>query len=429
MDVPTRGLTFAVLASTLLLSACATKTSVTPLTSSAGGYSLYYIDAQSLADRINVVDAGNGRHERTMPIGTPSPDWSRLFAVSYDSSRTILRAVDTRTGAVMHQVSMEGSFALPFATAPGPTGGLSPNGNWLVLEGQVIQNQTSFVLMNTSFTQHPRRISLTGSFSFDAISNDGQRLYLIESLAAAQPGHYRVRMYDLAAGSLDPRVIIDKREFETASMTGTRLSGIFSPDGAWQYSLYVNEGKSAFIHALNLDATYALCIDLPGGGDQYQQSMWSLAATADGTVVYAVNPVLGEVGVVDMSSSGPPGDLSRVANFAPLSAVSQVGSLPVTEAEAKGIQIGSAALSLDERTLFATGFNGTVALDPSSLKVRRQILNGAYESVVLSQDARWLFASSWDGPGVLRISPDTGASVKILKTDTAWTLVRAEPNT
>jgi hypothetical protein len=424
--MPTRKLTFAVLASAFLLNACAGKTSAVPLTSSAGGYSLYYVDAQSSADLINVVDAGNGRRERTLPIGTPSPDWSRLFAVSYDGSRTILRAVDTKTAAVAHQVSVDGSFALPFATAIGTTGGLSPNGDWLVLEGQVIQNQTSFVLVNTAFTQHPRRISLTGSFSFDAVSDDGQRLFLIESLAAIQPGRYRVRMYDLAAGALDPRVIIDKREFETASMTGTRLSGIFSPDGVWQYSLYVNGSKGAFIHALNLDSAFAWCIDLPGGGDQYQQSMWSLAATADGSAVYAVNPVLGKVGVVDVNSNGPAEDLSRVAGFAPLVAQSRVGLLPVTEADAKGIQIGSAALSLDQRTLFATGFNGTVALDPSSLQVRRQILNGAFESVVLSQDARWLFASSWDGPGILRISPVTGASLAILKTDTAWMLIRAE---
>jgi hypothetical protein len=428
MDLPTRRLTFAVMASTLLLSACAARTSVTPLTSSPVGYSLYYIDAQSLANRINVVDTGSGRLVRTLPLGTPSPDWSRLFAVSYDSSRTILRAVDTKTAAVIHQVSLAGSFALPLATAIGPTGGLSPNGDWLVLEGQVVQNQTSFVLMNTSFTQHPRRISLTGSFSFDAISNDGQRLYLIESLAAAQPGHYRVRVYHLAAGSLDPRVIIDKREIETGSMTGTRISGIFSPDGAWQYSLYVNESKGAFIHALNLDSTVAWCIDLPAPqADQYLQTMWSLAIKPDGGALFAVNPDLASAARIDIGPDGPAADVSQVTSLKLVSAAPATPGF-FTDALAKEIQMGSAALSRDGRTLFATTFDETVAINLATPTSQRRILDGAgVESVVMSQDGAWLFASSWDGPSVLRISPTTGTAVKILKTDTAWMLVRAEP--
>ncbi len=428
--MPTRRLGFAALALTLLLSACAAKASIAPLTSSAAGYSLYYIDAQSHADRIKVVDAGSGHLQRILPTGTPSSDWSKLFAVSYEGSRTILQAIDTKTAAVIHQLSIDGSFALPSSTNIGPSGGLSPNGDWLVLQTQPSQNVTNFVLVNTSFNQHPRRISLTGSFSFDAISNDGQRLYLIESLAATQPGHYRVRLYDLVAGSLDPTIIIDKREIETASMTGTRISGIFSPDGGWQYSVYVNEKKGAFIHALNLDGKFAWCIDLPAGGDLYQQSMWSLAVKADGSAVYAVNPVLGSVGVVDVSSSGPNPDLSRLGSFTPLSGLSPADSSPVVAALAKGIPIGSAALSRDEKTLFATGFSGTIAIDPSSLRLRRPILSDAgIESVVMSQDLSWFFASSWDGDGprVLRISPDSGASSTILKTDTAWMLVRAEP--
>jgi len=423
VDLPARRLGFAAL--TILLSACWASAGITPLTSSAAGYSLYYIDTQSAANRIEAVDAGSGRLERTMPIGTPSRDWSRLYAITYDGSRTILQAIDLKTAAVVHQLSIDGRFALPSSTGTGPSEGLSPNGRWLVLQGQANRTETTFDLVNTDFAQHPRPISLSGSFSFDAISNDGQRLYLIESLAATQPGHYRVRMYDLVAGSLDPAIIIDKREIETASMTGTRISGIFSPDGGWQYSVYVNEKTGAFIHALNLEGKFAWCIDLPAGGDRYQQSMWSLVAKADGSAVYAVNPVLGQIGVVNVGTAGPAPGLSRVASYAPVSgSVANSGSL--IDAVAKGMQIGSAALSRDERTLFATGFSGTVAIDASSLTLgRRLISDPGIESVVMSQDGAWLFASSWNGPNVLRISPETGRSTTILKTATAWTLVRA----
>ena len=411
--------------SAALLAGCAKGTGVTPLTRAAAGYSLYYLDAQVGNGPIQVVDAATGRHERTLPVGTPSPDWQRLYAVTYDNDRTVLRAVDAHTAALVHQISFAGAFALP-ATATGATGGLSPNGEWLVLESHAALNQTSFMILNTSFTQRPLRVVLNGPFSFDAISNDGDRLYLIESLAAFQPGHYRVRLYDIGAGSLDPHVIVDKREIGSASMTGTRISGVFAPDGGWQYSLYMNERKGAFIHALNLDASFAWCIDLPPGGDQSKQMMWSLAITPDGRSLYAVNPTLGKVARIDIGPQGPDNAVSQTNSFARVSAAASSGF--VTDVEAKEIQMGSAALSRDGRTLFATAFDGTVAIDLSSLRLQRRVLDGAgIESVVMSQDAAWIFASSWDGPTVLRIVPSTGMATTILKTDTAWTLLRAEP--
>lgn len=425
----TRRLVLAASLSMMLLTGCAaTTTGATPLTSAGSGYSLYYIDAQVGNGPIHVVDAATGRSERTLPVGTPSPDWSRLYAVSYDAGRTILRAVDTRTADVTHQVSFDGGFALPAASSTGATGGLSPNGRWLVLQSQVLKNQTSFMLVNTSFLQRPRRVSLSGSFSFDAISNNGQRLYVIESLAASQPGHYRVRLYDVGAGAVDPMVVIDKREIQSGSMTGTRISGIFAPDGGWQYSLYVNESKGAFIHALNLDSTFAWCIDLPEAqGDQYLQTMWSLAVKPDGSVLYAVNPTLGTVAQIDVGPNGPAADVSRVSSLKLVSAAPATSGF-FTDALAKEIQMGSAALSRDGGTLFATTFDGTVAIDLRSPTSQRRILDGAgVESVVMSQDGAWFFASSWDGPSVLRISTATGASEKILKTDSAWMLVHAEP--
>jgi DNA-binding beta-propeller fold protein YncE len=424
----TRRLVLAGSLSTLLLTGCASGAGVTPVTSAATGYSLYYIDAQVGNSPIHVIDAGTGRAERTLPVGTPSPDWSRLYAVSYDAGRTTLRAVDTRTADVIHQVSFDGGFALPAASSTGATGGLSPNGQWLVLQSQVEKNQTSFMLVNTSFWQRPRRVSLSGTFSFDAISNNGQRLFLIESLAATQPGHYRVRLYDVGAGALNPTVIIDKRELQSGSMTGTRLSGVFAPDGGWQYSLYVNENKGAFIHALNLDSTFAWCIDLPEPqGDQYLQTMWSLAIKPDGSALYAVNPSLARVARIDIGPDGPAPEVSQVSMLKLVSAAPATPGF-FTDALAKEIQMGSAALSRDGRTLFATTFDGTVVIDLRSPTSQRRILDGAnIESVVMSQDGAWFFASSWDGPSILRISPITGAALKILQTDTAWMLVRAEP--
>jgi outer membrane lipoprotein SlyB len=423
MMTTARALTAAAI-STVLLAGCATASGAAP-TTIKGGYRLYAVDTQVGNAPISVIDAATGHLERTLPVGTPSPDWSRLYVVSSVGSRTTLRAIDTHSANTLAQISFDGSFALPFGGASGETGGLSPNGQWLVAQSVGLRNETAFMLVPTAFTQRPRRISLSGDFSFDAVSNDGSRLYLIESLAASQAGHYRVRQYDVAAGALNPQVVVDKREIASASMTGTRISGVFSPDGRWQYSLYINQDKGPFIHALNLESPFAWCIDLPTGGGTYQQMMWSLAINPNGSALFAVNPTLGKIARVDISPDGPSSDVSQVSSFAP--GQTSLGSGFFSEAVAKGMQLGSSVLSRDGQTLIATSDLGTVAIEVAGLKLKHQLLaDPAIESVVMSDDGTALFASSWSGPALLQVNPTTGTRVKVLQTDSAWLLYRAE---
>lgn len=416
--------TLAAAISTVMLAGCATATAVTPATTAAG-YRLYAVDTQVGNAPISVIDSASGRLERTLPVGTPSPDWSRLYALSYSGSRSVLRAVDTHSGATTAQISFDGGFVLPFADASGKTGGLSPDGRWLVAQSVGLRNETAFTLVQTGFTQRPRRIVLTGDFTFDAISNDGNRLYLVESLAKSQPGHYRVRLYDVAAGELDPRIIVDKREPSSSSMTGTRISGVFAPNGGWQYSLYINQGKGAFIHALTLDGAFAWCIDLPSGGDSYQQMMWSLAIDRTGRALFATNPTLGKIARLDISADGPSNEISQVNSFNPVQA--SRGSGLFTEADAKGMQLGYSVLTRDGRRLIATGDLGTVAIAVDGLRLEQDLLpDPALESVMLSDDGIALFATSWRGPSLLRINPLTGARIKVVQTTSAMTLYRAE---
>lgn len=414
-------------AATLLLTACGTAQTGRQTNMAPAGYRLFVRDAEPRNTPIDLIDATSGRVERSLPVGTPSPDWSRLYTVSYDLKRTTLRAIDTHGGNLVAQISFDGGFVLPSVGASGLTGGLSPSGGWLVAQTSGIQNRTDFMLISTSFTERPRRISLPGDFAFDALSNDGQRLYLIESLAAIQPGHYRVRRYDVGAGALNPQVIVDKRELATASMTGTRISGVFAPDGGWQYSLYINEKKGPFIHALNLDQTFAWCVDLPAGGTRQEQMMWSLAMQKDGRALFAVNPTIGKVARIDVTSDGPSNEVSASSSFTPARLAFRAPGL-VTDAYAKGIQAGSAALTDNGRTLIATGDSGTVAIDVAhlTLNAKPSLTDPGIESVILSDDGAALYASSWDGPSILDVDPASGVTRDRLQTDHVWILYRAE---
>jgi len=420
------GLVAATAVASIALTGCGTNGVTTSAKTGQSGYRLFAVDMRREGAPISVLDAASGRVERSLPLGTPSPDWSRLYALTHDKRRTTVEAVDTHTGKVASQVSFDGWFDLPIASPTGQTGGLSPNGQWLVLQGSGEAKQTSFMLVATTFNRAPRRIVLPGDFSFDAVSNDGNRLFLIESLAAIQPGHYRVRRYDMPSGSLNPTIIVDKREIQTASMTGTRISGVSAPDGGWQYSLYINEKTGPFIHALSLDQTFAWCIDLPAGGTRQEQMMWSLAIQKDGRELFAVNPTLGKVARVDITADGPSNEVNYATSFSP-ARLSSIAQGFLMDAYAKGILMGSAALTNNDLTLIATADSGTVAIDVPHLTLTKQLLSDpAIESVVISDDGAALYASSWNGLALLEVDPLSGEQRDILHTDSAWMLYRAE---
>ena len=249
----------------------------------AGDYKLYEAASTSTSNNLSVIDSRSHSVELNMPLGTPSPDWTHLYTVQ----GTVVVDLDPRTGAVLHKLQLPGSYQLPSATSSGVPGGLSPNGHWLVLESfdqtpTSLPGASHLLVLDTTYATKPKRIDLNGYFTFDAVNNGGDRVYLIEYLSNTG---YQVRFYNLGASSgyLDPTVVFDKSDGSSA-MAGIRLSGVPSHDQHWLYSVYVRPDRSAFIHALNLEGPIAFCIDLPGSGyatnpDEFH---WSLAMSADG---------------------------------------------------------------------------------------------------------------------------------------------------
>lgn len=399
----------------MVLSGCAgLRTVSSPGPSSpATGYHLYAADG-SPASPLRLYEAGTGSVVRELPMGTPSPDWSRLYTVSTGPGQSTLTAIDTQTGAALRRMPIGARYRLPTANFRGDPGGLSPDGRWLVLQRQG-GGTSDFLVIDTSMNGAGREVSLRGDFTFDGISNDAGNLFLIESLAVTDPGRYRVRRYDLRAGALDPRIVIDKREAASAAMSGVRIAGVFSPDGGWQFSLYDSASTGAFIHALNLTGNFAWCIDLPGPkSDRAAQRQWGLAAAPDGRTLYAVNPALGLAAEIRLA--GGPLDLTRTASFPPLAGKT---TMP----------FGAAALSRDRRTLYASAGQGLVAIDVASLSLRDRILKDArVATLVSSPDGAWLYASSPDGPAVWQVDPLSGRSTESFSSSSALTLYGVQAN-
>jgi hypothetical protein len=358
----------------------------------AGDYKLYEANSSSLSQNVSVIDSRSHRVDLSLPLGTPSPDWTHLYTVGSGA----LVDLDPQTGASLHRMQLPGHFELPPATVTGVPGGLSQNGRWLVLESfdatsNGVRTATHLLVVDTSYAKAARQINLNGFFEFDAVSNDGQRIFLIEYLAGNQ---YHVRFYDFGAGRLDPNIVFDKSDGSSA-MAGVRLSGIPSHDGQWLYSVYVREDKSAFIHALNLDVPFALCLDLPGSGymanpDEFH---WSLAMNAAGTHLYAANGATGIVADLPIDN-GAPGQM-RAAKLND----SQTGGIfGVLDAQAKELGGNAAAVSPNGRTLVIAGKTGVLWVDTASLKTRdRQLAGWSVWSLAMSPDGTTLYVVDYAG--------------------------------
>jgi hypothetical protein len=349
------------------------------------GYRLYEAVSTRSGPAVDIVDSRTHTTLGVLPLGTPSADWKHYYAVR----RGVLEDLNPRSGTVLHSLPLDRPYDVPSVAINGLPGGLSQNGRWLVLQ---TPGQAHLLVVDTSFAQRPIAVDLEGSFIFDAISNDGGRLYLIHYLSA---NDYQIRFYYVTAGYLDPTVVIDKFD-PTEPMTGRRLATVASNDGLWQFTVYARANKGAFIHALLMDSPISLCLELPGSGWNSDRSVfrWSLALSPDGTRLFATNGALGLV--VEVAASG---------NQAP--AILRTQSIPKQPLEAAlEMSSGDAVISPDGHMLAMAGATGVEWVDTGTMRPTAHALpSWTVRSLGLSADGRSLFALK-DSGQIAELSPD-----------------------
>ena len=358
-------------ATLIVVGACGRVTNAAP----GGDYRLYEAAARQDAPIVAIIDTRARAASAQLPLGTPSPDWTHYYTVRSGS----LLDLDPATGAINARVGLPGDYLLPTATSTGIPGGLSQDGRWLVLQrfdrqAQNMPGISHFLVFEASVLSLMRSIDLDGNFQFDAISNDGDRLFLIQHVNGTD---YHVRVYSVGGGALDPSFIVDKND-GTAAMNGLKLTGVASHDGAWLFSVYARAHGGAFIHALYLDGPFAFCLDLPGKGfDEGDQSSldWSLALSPDGNRLYATNPALGIV--TEIKTQTP-----AIAWTAHIDQPSHVWP-------------AGAVVSADSQTLMIAGSTGVAWLDTVTLTLKRHALDSwTVRSLALSPDGTALYVVS-----------------------------------
>ena len=91
-----------------------------------------------------------------------------------------------RRGDVLRVHTLRGRWGVPQVTLRGDDGGLSADGSTLVLArwpSSRLPARSRFAVLDLR-RMRTRIVTIAGAFSFDALSPDGRRLYLIEQLSA-----------------------------------------------------------------------------------------------------------------------------------------------------------------------------------------------------------------------------------------------------
>ena len=186
---------------------------------------------------------------------------------------TLLERVDFAHRFVNWGMRLDGSWGTPVIGYGSVTGeGLSRDGRMLVLAATAgpYASPSRFLVLDPQHMKILRTIVLHGSFSYDAISPDASRLYLIQYTHSGSYNlnHYVVRGYDMRTGRLLPGRIVDRAEPDE-KMTGNAITRTTSADGRWVYTLYQKTSGEPFVHALDTVTATAHCIDLPENDGLY----------------------------------------------------------------------------------------------------------------------------------------------------------------
>jgi hypothetical protein len=256
--------------------------------------------ASASADGLPVpIDTSNAGV--SAPQGGP-----RYFAIPVDRGALVLRMSPDGTTVERQRFLRSRSrrvspLAVPGVALDGSVSGLSADGRTLVLiepRQRFPRSATRLAVLDALRLEVIDRIELEGDFSFDAISPDGSTIYLIHYIDRRDPTRYEVRAYALAERALRADPIVESKTADVA-MRGLPRSRVTSPDGRWEYTLYDGNGKTPFVHALNVAEGETVCVEVGG----FLKRGWngSLAIDPAGTTV-TVSGKVGPVAALDTES-------------------------------------------------------------------------------------------------------------------------------
>ena len=361
---------------------------------------------------LHVVAAANGEIMFDLPAGSPRSvsAWDRVMTATTNGLATIVRDMAADGGGGGPELRIEGRWRLPTVGLDPVPAGRSIDGSTIALvEGAydpsagtsrfaIVEHHLAGAVATAGDAplRLARIVTLKGAFDYDALSPDGQILYVVEHLDSSAGGHYQVRAIDVDTGVLRDGVVFDKANPDER-MAGSPIAQLHQADGV-VLTLYRGP-EHPFIHALSSKEAWAVCIDLPAGGadDAAAALDWGLTASADGSAVFAANASIGLAVEVDPVGLA----VRRTAS------IGSTAAAPFVLAKFGHGEIGPVGrrlvVSPDGTLLFAAGANGVTVIRTKDLvTVRQDLVGSAVDSLGITPDGRTLFALLRDARIVAR---------------------------
>ncbi|MDP9293614.1 MAG: hypothetical protein M3O90_04170, partial [Actinomycetota bacterium] len=198
------------------------------------------------------------------PEGVTAPGDPSRYATFRTGGGTLVEQIQRDGGQITGWRFLRRALTLPVVAFDGSATGLSADGRTLVLASPRSgrpRRHSGFAVLDAQRLRPRFETTLRGDFTLDAISPDGNRLFLIQYTSRRDFSRYTVRAYDVGARRLLARPIVDPAEADEP-MRGNPLARAMSADGRWAYTLYDGNGEHPFIHALDTVAARAKCVDL-----------------------------------------------------------------------------------------------------------------------------------------------------------------------
>ncbi|MGN6798841.1 MAG: hypothetical protein ACTHKS_11900 [Gaiellaceae bacterium] len=220
--------------------------------------------------------------------GVAAPGGLFRYVTVTVAKQTVVEATRRDGGQIVRMGTWPGTWTIPAVAYDGSASGLSADRRTLVLiepRTSFPRAQTRLLVVKAHNLGDAQVVLLHGDYSFDAVSPNGSRIFLIHYTSKIDPTHYEVRAYDVASRKVSARPIVDPRD-ATEKMRGNPLSRVMSPGGRFAYTLYDGNGRP-FVHALDTVASTARCVEIDG---LPARLLWSLRLhMADGGKVLTVD--------------------------------------------------------------------------------------------------------------------------------------------
>jgi hypothetical protein len=356
-----------------------------------------------------------------LPAGLYSMDHKHIYTATPQNGQTTITVTNAQTGAKTRSFTIPGNYTTSGEAYTSSV--LSANGRWLALRQQGGTNtQSTIVLVDTQAGKLAKTIQLPGDYDLDAISPDGNKVFVLEQID--QAGHYHVRLFKVSENQLVQGYITDKvapRE----NMYGAALSRQMTSDGTIAYTLYTNAAQNkAFVHILPLasDIYIARCIDLPVGKSPDLLRYYTLALSADGTTLYAANGALGVVTSISLNGEQVFNDnIIKTSHFNP-------GNVSTRDKSA--VLYNGAALSPDQNTLYFVGVHGIWAVNTHDLNVKENYATQqAFTGIALGNNGQTLYAV-YPTNGITMVNVASGQSQRVTQSPahTPWGIAWIAPN-